>query len=115
MERCLVGRDGDHLLQPFQCGLYWFRNFKCRDPVIDSQMDTMLSLYIRRVNLDLLLSRVIGTMVENLVGCKKFFKDARFLGIQPNYKPLDLWPAKDDFCFTCILLMIRASQLSGRN
>ena len=67
------------------------------------------------MNLDLLWSRVSGTVVGNLSAFSKIFKAAQFLGIEPNFEPLGPWHVKDDVGSICALWMIRASQLSGQH
>ena len=52
MDRCLVGRNGDYFLQPFQCDLCWFQNLQNGDHVTSSRVDTRS----RRGNQDLLWS-----------------------------------------------------------
>ena len=53
-QKCLVGRDGYHLLQPFQCDLCWLRNLKDKNPVGGDRVDDRFMAFIRKVNSDLL-------------------------------------------------------------
>jgi hypothetical protein len=51
---CLVRRDGDNLVCPFQCDLCHFRNIKKQDPFASDLQDLNLLRGIRRANLDVL-------------------------------------------------------------
>ena len=57
----LVGVNGAHLLQPFQCDLCWFRNLQNQNPSPESYKDSILMGHIQRVNLDLIWSRSPNT------------------------------------------------------
>ena len=73
-DMCLVGRDGDNLMQPFQYDLYWCRNLQLRNPVESNRMDQRLLIYIRRVNMDMLWIRVSGTVCTTLSTHNNSFK-----------------------------------------
>ena len=48
------GRDGDHLMTPFQCDACHFENCKRRSPIEGNLQDEVALLGIRRANLDAL-------------------------------------------------------------
>jgi hypothetical protein len=60
-ERFLVGRDGDHLMNPFQCELCHFRNIQGRNPNPHSKADQDFLEHFRRVSLDVFWSREEST------------------------------------------------------
>jgi hypothetical protein len=53
----LKGRDGDHLLIPFECDLCIFRKLRRYDPSRTSEQDRLLLACIRRITLDAFWSR----------------------------------------------------------
>lgn len=59
------GRNGDHLMCPFQCDLCHFRNIQKRNPVAESSKDVQLLVAIRRANLDAFWGRSEGTVAGN--------------------------------------------------
>jgi hypothetical protein len=61
----LVGRDGDHLLIPFECDLCIFRKLRHHDPLITSEQDKLLLACIRRISLDAFWSRASSTVLAN--------------------------------------------------
>ena len=52
-----TGRDGDHILAPFECEICIFIKLKKRYPRKGSREDRLLSETIRRANLDAFWSR----------------------------------------------------------
>ena len=59
------GRNGDHLLCPFQCDLCHFRNIQLRDPQSESRQDRNMMIAIRRANLDACWGRSTSTVKSN--------------------------------------------------
>jgi hypothetical protein len=43
--------DGDHLLSPFQCDMWWLRNIQPRNPLLYMGKDTLLLCCIHRADL----------------------------------------------------------------
>ena len=64
--RFMVGRDGDHLMNPFQCELCHFRNIQGRNPNLKSEANRALQEHFRRVSLDAFWSREPSTVRHNL-------------------------------------------------
>ena len=64
--RYKMGRDGDHLMCPFECDVCHFRNMNKRDPDIDSSKDRFTMESIRRANLDACWAREASTVKSNL-------------------------------------------------
>ena len=90
--RFLAGRDGDDLLQPFQCDLCWFRNLQKHNPIPHHPKDDLLLAHIRRVNLDLFWSRA-PKMVQNYLSTyrKSIAMDAA-LGLTTKHPRPGPWP-----------------------
>ena len=108
----LVGINGAHLMQPFQCDICWFRNLQDRFPSTKSYTDTKLLAYIRRVNLDLLWSR--SQITSYMSQFRKALKVDLELGLAPKHYPKGPWPLRDDVGFQVALEIIGASVLSGK-
>ena len=109
-------RDGDHLLTPFQCDLCVFRRIHHRNPNEDSDQDSNLLAFIRRMNLDAFWSRSTGT-VSN---CRSSV--ARTItGLKTNFGILDApfydpGPTQDydTFGYKVALSVLQDSIRSGR-
>ena len=112
--RFLKGRDGDMLLNPFQCDLCWFRNLKGRNPDLERLEDKALMSCIRRVNLDMLWSCSPSTVAATMSNVKKGVRMCEELGISPTYAVLGPWPLKDKVGFTVALQMVKASLIPGK-
>jgi hypothetical protein len=57
----LTGRDGDHLLIPFECNVCIFRKLKGRNPIPSNAQDLLPSACIRRMNLYMFWSQAKAT------------------------------------------------------
>ncbi len=66
VDRFLMGRDGDHLITPFQCELCHFRNIQERDPLVGKEKDKGFLEHMRRVSLDAFWGRESSTVRSNL-------------------------------------------------
>ena len=113
--RFMEGREGDHLLFPFQCDKCWFRNLKLRSPDRDRLDDNRLLGYIRRVNLDGMWARSPATVGSNLTNIKKSIRMMEDIGIPPLLPIIGPWPVADGVGFSLALAEVRASQERGRN
>ena len=107
----LIGINGAHLMQPFQCDQCWFRNLQGRYPVYGSYKDTQLLAYIRRVNLDLIWSRAETT--SYMSPFRKALKVDQALGITPTHYPQGPWPLGDEVGFKVALEIVGVSLLPG--
>ena len=113
--RFLEGRDGDSLLQPFQCDLCWFRNLHKGDPIPHHPKDDALLIHIRRVNLDLLWSRAPKTVQNYLSTYRKSVAMDEELGLTTSHPHPGPWPLRDDVGFQVALQIVCASKLQGSN
>ena len=59
------GRDGDHILVPFECDLCIFRKLRKVDPSSEIEQDNLLLECIRSSNLDAFWSRARSTVLQN--------------------------------------------------
>jgi hypothetical protein len=80
----MAGRDGDHLLTPFQCDLCIFRNLKHRS---QGEGDPLLMACIRQVNLDALWGRESATVDSTLHVAKQMIKVLQQVGVPPPLFP----------------------------
>ena len=103
----LIGINGAHLMQPFQCDLCWFRNLQKRDPNHASYKDTLLLGHIRRVNLDLLWSRASTTNYNS--SYRKGISVSESLGLTPKHFSQGPWPIEDEVGFQIAIEMVGAS------
>ena len=65
------GRNGDHLMCPFQCDLCHYRNIQLRDPRFDSRQDINMMKAIRRANIDAFWGRSSSTVRSNKSNLKR--------------------------------------------
>jgi hypothetical protein len=65
LDEYLVGRDGDHLLVPFECDLCVFRKLTDSEPVLTCEEDKLLLACIRQISLDEFWSRPSSTVTGN--------------------------------------------------
>ena len=95
--RFVRGRNGDHLLTPFQCDLCHFRNCNLRDPDPTSYANRLQLTTMRRANLDACWIQESTTVARNLTNCRRILAAKRSLGFTcvfplsvliPFWKPL---------------------------
>ena len=109
------GRNGDHLITPFQCDLCVFRRIKGIDPNSSSESDKLTLAYIRRTNLDALWSRARGTVQNN-----KGTVDRIINGFSPfgMYGPFYDWgptPAFDHASYETAMALLIDSNRQGKH
>ena len=90
-----VGRAGDHLMVPFQCGLCHFRNILLRNPDDARATDLEILDMVRRANLDAFWSRESSTVDGNLREANRMEQTTRRLGLPCVTPPLGPWPLED--------------------
>ena len=106
--RFVIGRNGDHLLCPFQCDLCHFRNVLGRDPVAGKAEDFRVQVLIRRAILDSFWARESGTVSKNLTTARKAVRIARSLGLPPcrPFGPMGPFPLDDTFGMSVAVIML---------
>ena len=112
--RFMEARNGDSLIQPFQCDICWFRNLHRRSPREDSEVDTRMMAHIRRVNLDLLWSREPATIKKQITNFNKSVKADLMHGLDPVFPKKGPWKIGDDVGFRVALRMVTISRWTGR-
>ena len=103
----LEARNGDHLLVPFECDMCIFRKLKGRDIIKDSYQDQLLSVMIRRMNLDAFWSRARSTVAENTRRVRQTIKFSETLGMEGPFEHEGPYPLEDHCGYqiaACILL-----------
>ena len=114
-KRYVEGRNGDHLVTPFQCDLCHFRNMTGRDPVPNLPQDIRLEKLIRRANLDALWSREPSTVSSVLLLSRQGIATAKALGIQKAlYRPMGPFPLEDTFGMAAAVVMLHQSLKPGK-
>ena len=78
------GRDGDHLMTPFQCDICHFVNIQGRLPQASDEQDKLLLSTIRRVVLDSLWARERSTVAKNREEGERFVMREARLGVSWN-------------------------------
>ena len=93
--RFKAGRDGDHLMSPFQCDSCTFVNIQKRYPNPKCHKDDLLLLCIRRVNLDSLWSREPETVRKNLGEVRQYLDTCSLMGLGTPFPPRGPFPISD--------------------
>jgi hypothetical protein len=113
-DRFKCGRDGDHLMCPFQCDTCHFYNIQGRRPGVKSQDDVLL-MCIRRANLDAFWSRESATVRQNQrEGVRGLVLSAR-LGVDNPYPERRPYPVGDSFGMLIACQSLLKSLDGGRN
>ena len=112
--RFMGGRDGDHLVTPFQCDLCIFRIHKGRDPRPSSHQDSRLSCCIRRMKLDSSWHMECNTICSHWSAFKLGLKVLERVGIPPPYQNLGPYPLTDTFGYGVALQMLLKSEEAGK-
>ena len=91
------GRDGDHLMCPFQCDECVFVNIQKRFPDTSKNKDSLLLLCIRRVILDSLWSRERETVKQNCGEVRRYLESMQLFGVVDPFPPRGPFPVEDSF------------------
>jgi len=111
--RFTCGRDGDHLVTPFQCDLCIFRLLKGRDPRPTSHQDGYLQCCIRQMNLDALWISESSTVNGHRSAFKLGMRILQDMGIPPPYPHMGPYPMEDTFGYTIAIQMLLKSLEPG--
>lgn len=113
-ERFKVGRNGDHLITPFQCDWCLFRLLTGRIPTSSRHDDRLLCL-LRRANLDSLWGRETSTVSANRRNLNQLIRLwCDQIGVDPQLPALGPFPAHDAFGVTAAVAMLAKSLEPGR-
>jgi hypothetical protein len=109
----LVGRDGDHLLVPFECDLCIFRKLKRRNPLPANPQDDLMLACIRRANLDSFWSRAKSTVLANRDKVAFGIKMSATMGLLGPYKSNGSLPEDNHCGYEVAFEMLLHSQRPG--
>lgn len=114
--RFLEGREGDHLVTPFQCDTCHFRNIMKRDPVASHASDIRMLKLIRRANLDAMWSTEPNTVSNTLREARRGLRIAGTLGFRTNlFGSMGPFPLEDSFGMGPAIVMLETSLNPGKN
>ena len=110
------GRNGDHLITPFQCDECHFYNMKHRRAIPGLATDDLLLLCIRRASLDAFWSRERSTVGSNLKEARKYLDNMCLLGIENiAFPPKGPHPQEDTWGMRVACGLLLRSKDKGRN
>ena len=110
----LLGRDGDHLLVPFECDLCIFRKLKGQNPIASNGPDSLLLACIRRMNLDACWSRAKSTALSNRDRVAFGLKMSSLVGLEGPYEADGPLPDFDHCGYEVAVEMLLHSRRPGR-
>ena len=111
----LHGRDGDHLMVPFECDLCIFRKLKGHNPGLKNETDSLLLACIRRANLDAFWSSASSTVEGNMRKTKLALNFSSRLGLKGPYSQDGPLPNYDHCGYEVAIQMLMNSLNKGRN
>jgi hypothetical protein len=110
----MVGRNGDHLLIPFECDLCIFRKLRHHEPLATSEQDKLLMAAIRRVSLDAFWSRATSTVLANRDKIKQGLYLSSLVGLLGPYIHWGSMPSGDTFGYEVAVQIVLASRRGGK-
>ncbi len=114
-DRFMVGRDGDHLITPFQCETCHFRNIQERDPVAGNRKDSYFLKHMRRFSLDAFWGRESSTVKSNLGLVRRAVKTEDSMGCVNRIIPaVGPFPLRDAFGMGAAVAVLDKSMDPGR-
>jgi hypothetical protein len=115
-KRFQEGKDGDHLMCPFQCEDCHFINIQGWAPKPDNPCDVLLLCCMRRANLDSFWSRERSTVYSNLLEGKRFLATQQLLGIDTSsLPPRGPFPKRDVMGMGVAASFLLRSKAKGKN
>jgi hypothetical protein len=113
-DRFQYGRNGDHLMLSFQCGLCHFRNMEGRNPVKGNNLDDRVLMLIRRATLDSFWSREPATVKGTLRNGSRLEDIVGQLGLSPAVEPMGPFPIHDSVGMKLAVAMLVRSLDPGK-
>jgi hypothetical protein len=110
----LVGRNGDHLLIPFESDLCIFRKLRGYNPLLTPKKDKMLLGAIHRVLLDAFWSRASSTVLANRDKIKQALQPSELVGLKEPYIHYGGMPETDTFRYEVAIQIVLASRRRGK-
>jgi len=111
----MKGRDGDHLLIPFECDRCIFLKLKHTLPDASKPSDQLLLATIRRMNLDAFWSRESSTVKSNLNRVKRMLDSSNSLGLNGPFKVQPPFPLYDHCGYEVALIILLRSRHPGKH
>jgi hypothetical protein len=106
-KRFKAGRNWDHLMCPFQCDLFHFRNIQEREPLFGHRKNILLLQCIHRALIDAFWAREPSTVRANLRGAKRLEEFGDTLGMRAVCPTMGPYLEEDTFGIplgVCILI-----------
>jgi hypothetical protein len=113
-DKYLVGRDGDHLLVPFECDLCIFRKLRRCNPWPTSEQDRLLLACIRQISLDAFWSRATSTILVNRDKIRQGLALLQLVGLDGPYVNYGSMPPTDTFGYEVAIQTVLASRRAGK-
>ena len=111
--RFLKGRNGDHLMVPFQWELCHFRNVNGRDPSKTKLKDKEFFKFVRRSNLDSFWSREPPTVSKNVSNLNRMLKTEIQCGFDSATPPMGSFPMEDSLGMRAAVTILDRSLFKG--
>lgn len=110
-----IGRNGDHLISPFECDLCIFRKIRQTDPDKSKASDSLLLAVIRRANLDVLWSRATSTVNNNRRKVKETMDLCDSLGVISPFIHSHDMPCWDHAGYSIAIAILMKSRKAGKH
>jgi hypothetical protein len=110
-----IGRNGDHLLVPFECDVCIFRKLRRQSPNVRLEQDKLLLACIRRITLDAFWSRATSTVLGNRDRIRMGITLSEQVGLAGPYIHQGCMPERDEFGYEVAIQMVLASRHGGRH
>lgn len=111
----LVGRDGDHLMAPYECDICIFRKLRHEEPDLNRESDRLLLACIRRANLDVMWSRATSTVKENARRVRETISLTDCLGIADPFVHSHHMPGTDHAGYSIAIAILMKSRKTGKH
>jgi len=111
----LLARDGDNFLVPFQCDICHFRNMFTRDPHVDSSLDRLALVAIRRANFDAFWARASTSYSRRYKKLleKKIQTGCQVYGLKNPLPEMGSFGLQDDLGMRAAIITLHQSMSPG--
>ena len=109
------GRNGDHLMIPFECDICIFVKLRGHKPNLNHASDKLLSACIRRLNLDAFWSRSSSTVKANANRVKRQIELSKLVGLKSPFQQKTSLPEYDHCGYEVGVQILLASRKGGRH
>jgi hypothetical protein len=108
------GRNGDHLMIPFECDICIFVKLRKHKPNISNPKDKLLMACIRRMNLDAFWSRTSTTVQGNASRVARQIELSKVVGLNSPFIQKAELPLDDHCGYEVAIQILLASRKPGR-